>query len=257
MTTSLPNSQKGQPPDNAVAERLYDVGETSPRLLFSLGERLFLCASMVRPHAAVTDIGTDHAYLPIWLIKKGLVRSAVAADIRPGPLQTASDNIRRFHVSDRISARLSDGLQRVLPEEADDIVIAGMGGKTIIHIIENAEWLKNPDKHLILQPMTSVPDLRVFLAENGFSVQKEEAAEEDGHVYTAMLVIYDPENTARGKLYPYIGSISANTEANQKYISRQAHRLEKRAHGLRLCGEAQEAVKIDDIIKKIKDLLYI
>ncbi len=127
---------------------------------------------MVRPGCALADVGTDHAYLPVWLAFHGLISGAVATDLRPGPLNRARENILRYGGSDRVAARLADGLSGVSPEEADDVVIAGMGGKMIARIISEAEWLKNGEKHLILQPMTSVEDLRTFLAEEGFAVRR-------------------------------------------------------------------------------------
>lgn len=98
---------------------------------------------------------SDHAYLHIWLVKKGVIQKAIAADINMGPLQKAAFNIRRYNVGKQVDARLSDGLELIFPNEADDIVIAGMGGELIADIIEKAPWLKDVQKHLILQPMTS------------------------------------------------------------------------------------------------------
>ena len=125
-----------------------------PHPLFRLGNRLALCASMVREGTKLADIGTDHAYLPIWLARKGRISSAIAADVKPLPLRSAEQNIRRYHVEEQITTRLSDGLRALSPDEADDIVLAGMGGELIIRLIGEAPWLKAGDKRLILQPMT-------------------------------------------------------------------------------------------------------
>ena len=93
-----------------------------------------------------------------------------------GPLQKAAFNIRRYNVGKQVDARLSDGLELIFPNEADDIVIAGMGGELIADIIEKAPWLKDVQKHLILQPMTSAPELRTYLTEHGFAVKQEQAS---------------------------------------------------------------------------------
>lgn len=220
--------------------------------LFTLGGRLQLCASMVRPGAALADIGTDHAYLPIWLAKKGLVSRAIGGDIRPGPLQKAQDNILRYHVQDTVSARLSDGLHAVSPSDADDIVIAGMGGEMIIRIIGEALWLKDTQKHLILQPMTSAEPLRLFLAEQNFEVLREEAAEEDGRVYTVMLVQYSTEQVCVDELYPHIGKLKADTQAAEDYIRRRITNLGKRHKGLVLTGRQEEAAALGGLIDRLK-----
>lgn len=110
------------------------------RPLFQLDPRLSLCASFVPAGAKLADIGTDHGYLPIWLAKTGRVIHAVAADLRPGPLERAKENVRKYQVEDIVELRLSDGLQAFLPEEADFIVIAGMGGEVIASILGAAPW---------------------------------------------------------------------------------------------------------------------
>lgn len=221
----------------------------------SLGSRLLLCASMVRPLSKVADIGTDHAYLPIYLVQNEIICSAIASDVREKPLKIANRNIEHFVGKNKIITRLSNGLEGILPHEADDIVIAGMGGKSIINIIENAPWLKDGKKHLILQPMTSEPELRVFLSAQGFSVIKETAVEEDKHVYTAMLALFDPLNALKGELFPYIGAIKPDTPDNRKYILKQLHRLKKHAGGLRISGNKREAQNFDKLISDIQKFI--
>lgn len=224
-------------------------------VLFSLGGRLALCASMVRPQAALADVGTDHAYLPVWLAKQGIITRAVASDIRPGPLERAKQNIERYDVGNMVTARLSDGLDAVSPAEADDIVIAGMGGLMMAEIIRRAEWLKNKEKHLILQPMTHVEDLRRSLSEQGFTVLREQAVLDEGHVYTAMLCIYDPQNRMLGELFPHIGRLTAETPENRMYLRREMKRLQNRANGLHMQGDEKQAAQLFQIREKIEAML--
>jgi len=223
--------------------------------LFTLGARLELCASLVRPGAALADIGTDHAYLPIWLAKQGLISRAIAADVKLGPLQKARINIERYRVQDVVSARLSDGLDAVFPMEADDIVIAGMGGEMIIRIIAAAAWLKNEQKHLILQPMTSAEPLRRFLAEQGFAVLKEQAVVEEGRAYSVMMVRFEPEKVCTDEFYPHIGKLDAKTEDNRIYIRRRITNLEKKARGFTLSDQREEAAELNGLIVKLKAML--
>lgn len=210
------------------------------RPLFQLDPRLRLCADFVRPGARMADIGTDHAYLPVWLEKQGRIRSAVAADIRTGPLAKAEENLKRYQTQ-QITVRLSDGLEKVLPEEAEDIVIAGMGGELIVKILSAAPWVRQAGRRLILQPMTCAPELREYLLQNGFSVLREEAVEVRGHVYSVMLVCWQPEQIQPGELYPYIGRLHPDTAAACTYIQKQSAALRTRGEGL--CEKSPEESK--------------
>lgn len=223
--------------------------------LFSLEPRLALCASMVRLGTRLADVGTDHAYLPVWLARKNLISGAVASDVRPGPLARAEKNIKKYGVESIVEARLSDGLDAVLPCEADDIVAAGMGGLLIAEIIRRAAWLKSGEKHLILQPMTREDDLRRSLAEQGFTVCKEQAVQEENHLYTVMLCVYDPAHCAQGELFPYIGGLTPETPENQAYLCREAERLRKKANGLRLEGYCWDSERLFQIREQILALL--
>ncbi len=117
-----------------------------------LDERLYLCAKNVRLGSTVADIGADHAYIAIWLILNEVCPRAIATDLRSGPLMNAQKNIFKYGVADKIEARISDGLDAVFPAEVEDIIIAGMGGELIMQIIARAGWLRDPTKHLVLQP---------------------------------------------------------------------------------------------------------
>lgn len=110
-------------------------------------------------------------------------------------------------------------LRALSPDEAGDIVLAGMGGELIIRLIGEAPWLKAGDKRLILQPMTSAEELRRFLEREGFAILREQAAEEDGHVYSVMLVEYCPAQAGGGELYPYIGKLDGFTPGKPRLHS--------------------------------------
>ena len=220
------------------------------KTLFSLGGRLALCASMVRPGCRLADVGTDHAYLPVWLAKNGQIRSAVAADVREGPLQSARQNIGRYEVAALVSARLSDGLDALASGEADDIVMAGMGGELIARLIGRAPWLRSPEKRLILQPMTSAEELRAFLLQEGFGVLREETAREDNRLYTVMLVCYDPALAARNGQTPAFvqrGLVTGETADGRAYLRARAASLRKRAGGLRCTQHTEEAAALEAV----------
>ena len=219
--------------------------------LFSLGKRLQKCADMVRTGVAVADIGTDHGYLPIWLLKSGKAVSAVAADIGEGPLTSAKQNAEKYHTT--IKTVLSDGFKNISPEEFDDAVIAGMGGELISRLISSAEYLRDKNKHLVLQPMTAIPELRAFLFENGFVIDREDAVTEDNKIYSVMSVNFVDEKIDFLPEEIYIGKILPNSENSREYAEKVISRIKNQLKGLVHKGETSEAKKLENIIKNINE----
>lgn len=154
----------------------------------ALSPRLRMAASLVPPGTRLADIGTDHGYLPAALILEGGIPSAIAADLRPGPLARARETAVRYGLEDRLSLRLCDGLSGIGPEEADAVVIAGMGGETIAAILEAAPWVRERNIPVIVQPMSSMPDLRAWLGRNGYCIETEKLCREGETLYTALAV---------------------------------------------------------------------
>ena len=132
-----------------------------------LTNRLNAVASFIEKCNTVIDIGTDHAYIPIYCIENDICNNAIACDINKGPIEIAFKNISEYGFSKRISTRLSNGLENYEKGEAQNIVIAGMGGLLIIDIIKNAIDKIDENTVLILQPMIAVYEVRKFLCENG------------------------------------------------------------------------------------------
>ena len=151
-----------------------------------LTPRLALIAGWVPQGARIADVGTDHAYLSVWLTLHGRVASAIASDLRPGPLDRARETGRRFGVEGRISFRLGNGLQAVGPEECDTVVIAGMGGENIAMILSRAPWTADGEHTLLLQPQSRAETLRAFLQDHGCAIVREALAEDRGHLYRVM-----------------------------------------------------------------------
>lgn len=147
-----------------------------------LSPRLRTVADLVPWGARLADIGTDHAYLPVWLLLSGHIPCAIAADLREGPLDRARKTAVCYGVSNRISFRLCDGLSGIGEHETDVISIAGMGGETIAAILAAAPWTR--DRRLLLQPMTSFPDLRLWLQKHGYTIQKEIICREGARLYS-------------------------------------------------------------------------
>ena len=150
-----------------------------------LDDRLMLIASMVREGAVPLDVGTDHAYVAIYLAKKGVAEKIIAADIKKGPLMQADKNISLFEVSDRIETRLSNGFEKIGQGEVECAIIAGMGGETIAEILENEKGCR----YFVLQMQTGHSHLRDYLIKNGYIICDEAVCREDRKMYTALLAM--------------------------------------------------------------------
>jgi tRNA (adenine22-N1)-methyltransferase len=157
-----------------------------------ISDRLLACAEFVRPGDRVADIGCDHGYLSIHLLINGIARSCIASDINEGPLNSALRNARKYGVSEKITFFLSDGLRNI-SRDFDTLVCAGMGGDTMVHILEEAPWLKKESYRLVLQCQSKTPMLRTYLNENGWRITKETALRDGRHLYTVMEVVYAPD----------------------------------------------------------------
>ena len=168
----------------------------------NLSPRLLACAQLVAPGDRVADIGCDHGYLGIHLLKNGIAKSVIAADIRKGPLAAAIGNGEKYGVGDRMSFHLSDGVQSI-PRDFDTLVCAGMGGDTMVSILDAAPWLKNTQYRLILQCQSKTPMLRQYLLENGWRIKKEILVRDGRFLYTVMEIRYDGEEreVAPGEWY--------------------------------------------------------
>lgn len=146
-----------------------------------LSNRLQAIAAFIRSGSRMSDVGTDHGYLPLWLAENGVCASIIASDIRTGPLKTAMRNAALAGLGEAIDFRLCAGLEGYAPDETDTIVIAGMGGETIMAILSAAPWAR--EKTLILQPQTKQPRLRVWLSENGYAVEDAALVYDTGRIY--------------------------------------------------------------------------
>ena len=160
----------------------YEVGT-----MIKLSNRLKLLASYVPQESIIADIGTDHGYLPVYLVLKGICPRAVAADINQGPLEAARSNILEHKASGLIELRLGNGLEVLQPGEVETIVIAGMGGGTIRDILTASPEVAGTVKRLILQPMADEMELRQYLLKSGWTLREEDLLLEDGRLYVVMV----------------------------------------------------------------------
>ena len=154
-----------------------------------ISKRLELVASFVPQGAILLDVGSDHAYLPIELVERGRIKSAIAGEVVEGPYQSAVKNVEVHGLKEKIQVRLANGLAAF--EEADQvsvITIAGMGGRLIARILEEGLYKLANVGRLILQPNNREDDLRIWLQENGFQIVAESILEEAGKFYEILVV---------------------------------------------------------------------
>ncbi len=154
--------------------------------------RLAACARYVGCGSRVADVGCDHGYLGLHLLKTGCASHVYAADINEGPLQSAMRNAEKYGLSHKMQFFLSDGLRNV-PRDFDVLICAGMGADTIISILEAAPWLKNQQYRMVLQCQSKTPLLRKYLAEHGWHIPAESVLRDGKFLYTVMEVIYCPQ----------------------------------------------------------------
>ena len=204
-------------------------------------------------YSCVADIGTDHAYLPVYLCKTGAAKRAIASDIRPGPIERAKATITSYDAQNTVVTRLGGGLSTIEPGEADAIVIAGMGGLMIAEILSADILTVSRSVRLILQPMSSIPELRLYLCLNGFNILAEYLAKEERKLYVVMDVTYSPERrgSAIGNLDEYSPEIflgrkliEDRPEHFEEYIENQKRSLLKMADGLKNSSSDEFAGKL-------------
>ena len=157
-----------------------------------ISKRLLACAEYVRPGDVVADVGCDHGYLGIHLLTNGIAKQVFASDINEGPLQAAQRNARKYRVLKKMSFHLSNGVADV-PRDFDVLVCAGMGGDTMVSILESAPWLKCDRYRLVLQCQSKTPLLRRYLSENGWEIAAESVLKDGRFLYTVMEVVWNPD----------------------------------------------------------------
>ncbi len=155
----------------------------------NLSQRMEALATLVSPGATLADVGCDHGYLSIALVERGVVASAIAMDVRPGPLATARRNVEAAGLEESIELRLSDGLEKLGAGEASTILIAGMGGSLMQRILSAKPKVVKAASELILQPQSELPEFREFIVESGLAIVEEDMVLEDGKFYPMMRVV--------------------------------------------------------------------
>lgn len=218
-----------------------------------LSNRLRTAASYVRSGAFVADIGTDHAYLPIYLVTSGTAKRALASDINEGPILKARENISRYGLNDRISTQIAAGLDGIEKIAPTDIVICGMGGELIARILDASSYVKKEGIRLVLQPMTCAMKLREYL-QNGYSIVDESIVCEDGKIYQIICAEYDGKEHTYSKIELELGQINIMKKSSgyKELLFSTIAKKEKKLNGLRIGG--QDTTDIEEEFKELERL---
>lgn len=220
--------------------------------MIKLTERLSAAASLVKGGGIVADIGTDHGYLPVYLIQSGKIKKAIAADIGKMPLENARKSVAQYGLSDEIELRLSDGLNSFSENEVDEIVFAGMGGTLIAEKLKETPWIKNEKLHFVFQPQSRAEDLREFLFANGFEIGEEIATHEGNRFYIAFDAFYTGDIPEFSVADCFLGRLP-KTEDAKIHIKKQINRLQKRYDAL--CEKGETDQELFETIQKLKDFI--
>lgn len=230
----------------------------------SLTPRLRTVASLVPSGARLADVGTDHAYLPAYLIATGQCPSAIATDIRPGPLERARATVEQYELQESISLRLCDGLAAVRANEVDAVTVAGMGGETILAILEQSSWAF--DKVCVLQPMSAVEELRAGLDRLGVTISREVLTREKDTRYMTLLLErgMDPGRRALTPAEIYVGRPETH-EGDPlwpEYLAKNRRRTARALEGLEKSARPEDARRreyfaeiLDGLDRMMKEVL--
>lgn len=192
-----------------------------------LNNRLKMIADHIPQCITLSDVGTDHAYIPIYAVKNGLCKKALAADLRTGPLKMASNNIQKYGLTERIETRLGDGLHPVLLNECDVIVIAGMGGSLIRDILVTSIEKAKRARVLLLQPNKAVEAIRMWLYENGFTIEQEHLTRDAGKLYVLIKAKWNSCPVIKDEFTYFIGEkiFEGNEVYLQSYLRKKLREL--------------------------------
>ena len=207
-----------------------------------LTPRLQLLADWVPQGAKLADVGTDHAYLPVWLVLHGRVASAIASDLRKGPLERARETGRTYG-AESIDFRLGNGLAFIRPEEADTIVIAGMGGENIASILAAAPWTADGQHTLLLSPHTKAEELRLFLMDHGYAIRREALVYDRGTIYPVMEAAGGEMTLSLGQLWG--GAKLLRDPLGDRYLIEKIIRLQGAVAGLNRSSRPEDGKKAD------------
>ena len=213
-----------------------------------LSKRMKAVADLAGMGECLADVGTDHGYIPIYLLEEGRFQRGIAMDVHEGPLLRARENIQSHGLSDRISCRLGDGLERLGKGEADTVVIAGMGGSLIIRILTEGEEVLKEVSRLVLQPQSEIAKVRDFLQEQGYQIEKEHMVLDEGKYYQAMRIGHGrmekllPEEAKYGSFL-----LKENDSCLKEYLNREEQKFREILESLQDGGNEKTKKRMEEL----------
>ena len=218
-----------------------------------LSPRLLAAASQVRPGATAADVGTDHGYLACYLALQTGCPKVYASDLNPKPLEQAVRTIAENGLEGRVLPILSDGVKELPLSEIDDVIVAGMGGDLILSILSDPR-LFDPEKRLILQPMSKAEVLRRGLYRMGFELIRETAVRDGRFVYTVLAVRYTGISREVDEFFALTGLLSGKTPDERAYLSRVLEKVKKKTSGLSRAGN-EVPEKLKQLVERLEEKL--
>lgn len=224
-----------------------------------LSNRLKHISDLVTEVKSIVDVGTDHAYIPIYLVKNNIVRSAIASDINKGPVDKAKKNVKAYALEDKITCRLGGGLTTVSPKEVEVAIIAGMGGNLIRDIIEDSMEVFKELSYAILQPVQNPEVLREYIYKKGFTILDETIVKDEDKYYEVIKVKYDKNLIAVDPIYYEISEILLKKKDPifKEYVEYKLNKYNRVYENLK--EETELAIKrkseLKTIIEKLKEFL--
>jgi len=224
-----------------------------------LSNRLKHISDLVTEVKSIVDVGTDHAYIPIYLVKNDIVKSAIASDINKGPVDKAKKNVEVYGLEDRITCRLGGGLTTVSPKEVEVAIIAGMGGNLIRDIIEDSMEVFKELSYTVLQPVQNPEVLREYIYKEGFTILDETIVKDEEKYYEIIKVKYDKNQKTVDPIYYEISEILLKKKDPifKEYIEYKLIKYTRVCENLK--EETESAIKrkseLKTIIEKLKEFL--
>lgn len=236
--------------------------------MVQLSRRLQAVAGLAGDCGTVADVGTDHGYIPVYLVLSQQAKRAIAMDINQGPLLRAREHIRQYGLEGRVEARLSDGCLALKPGEADVIVVAGMGGALMQRILVQGREAAQAAKRLVLQPQSELAAFRMFLWNHGYQIVAEDMVLEDGKYYPILASSYQGGGCGAGSGSPHGEGRQAPSLEDKfgplllaqghpvlkQFLLRQKQQKQKILAQLRENSRQDATKRADEIIRELEDI---